>query len=196
MPPTATEFEAGDAPGLSTTDVTTTFDIGGKTYTARMPKQTPFLDAYKLWGRQDKARDAQERLARPDAAALTVEQRGNLEAALSDNPDIAEIIQTFITGKTDPITGHPTGGFFRWSISPADYDELIGLAYDRDSTVDWLPLFGVALDLLLVFEEPMAKLAEESGLVFTRVTSAHAEKRKAQAKTRKTSTGARSAKAR
>lgn len=183
MPNSATNFPASDAPGVAATDVTTTFELGGKTYHASMPKQTPFLDAYKLWGRQDKAREAQERLARPDAAALTVEQRGTLEAALADNPDIEQIIETFITGKTNPVTGYPSGGFFRWCISPEDYDELIRLAHDRTCPdVDWVPLFGVALDLLLEFEEPMARLAEEAGLVFERVTSAHAQNRKAAAK--------------
>lgn len=177
MPQDINEFADADAPALPADKVTTEFELGGKTYTATMPKQTPWLDAYKLWGDMELAASAQKRLAEPSAAALSVHERARLQGLVDANPDITRIIETFVTGGIDERTGRPQGGFFLWCLTPEDYNEIIALPYNRDSRVDWTDIWQVALDLLLEFEEPMARMAEESGLNITRVDSSSRRRR-------------------
>lgn len=177
MPQDINSFADDDAPAIDPDKVTTTFELGGKTYNAVMPKQTPWLDAYKLWGDMEAAAAAQKRLAEPSATALSVHERARLQALVDNNPHIWRIIEVFVTGWTDEQTGRPHGGFFLWCVSPEDYQEIIALPHDRHSRVDWTDIWQVALDLLLYFEEPMVKLAEESGLNVTRVESRSVRRR-------------------
>lgn len=169
MPQNINVFTDDDAPPIDPGKTTTTFELGGKTYTATMPKQTPWLDAYKLWADMDAAAMASKRLDEPSANALSVHERARLQALVDANPHIWRIIEVFVTGWTDEQTGRPHGGFLLWCLTPEDYAEIIALPHDRDSDVDWTHIWNVALDLLLHFEEPMVKLAEESGLNITRV---------------------------
>lgn len=169
MPQDINEFNDDDAPAIDPDKVTTTFELGGKTYMATMPKQTPWLDAYKIWGDMEKAAAAAKRLQDPTAAALSVHERARLQGLVDANPHIWRIIEVFVTGWTDEQTGRPHGGFFLWCVSPEDYAEIIALPHDRDSNVDWTDIWQVALDLLLHFEEPMVAAAEESGLTIERV---------------------------
>lgn len=191
MPQNIDEFTDADAPALDPDLVTTEFELGGKTYTATMPKQTPWLDAYKLWGDMEAAAAAQKRLNEPSAAALSVHERARLQGLVDANPHIWRIIEVFVTGWSDEITGRPHGGFFLWCVSPEDYHEIIELPHNRESRVDWTDIWNVALDLLLHFEEPMVKLAEESGLNIARVEPSNRRARrqpapkKAQAPKRK-----------
>lgn len=169
MPQNIDEFNDDDAPEIDPELATTTFELGGKTYTATMPKQTPWLDAYKLWGDMEAAAVAKKRLEDPTSGALSVHERSRLQALVDASPHIWRIIEVFVTGWTDEQTGRPHGGFFLWCVSPEDYQEIIALPHDRASRVDWTDIWNVALDLLLHFEEPMVKLAEESGLNVARV---------------------------
>jgi len=169
VPQDISQFTDDDAPAVDPDKTTTTFELGGKTYTARMPKQTPWLDAYKLWGDMEAAAAAAKRLAEPSAAALSVHERARLQGLVDANPHIWRIIEVFVTGWVDEHTGRPHGGFFLWCVSPEDYAEIIALPHSRESRVDWTDIWQVALDLLLEFEEPMVRLAEESGLNITRV---------------------------
>lgn len=184
MPQNINEFTDDDAPALGDDVTTTTFELGGKTYTATMPKQTPWLDAYKLWGDMEAADAARKRLADPSATALSVHERARLQALVDANPHIWRLIEVFVTGWNDEQTGRQHGGFFLWCVSPEDYQQIISLPHDRNSRVDWTDIWQVALDLLLEFEEPMVKLAEESGLSIKRVEASNRRRatRKAPAK--------------
>lgn len=181
MPQDINAFTNDDAPETEPGLTTTTFELGGKTYQATMPKQTPWLDAYKLWGDMEAATAAQKRLEDPTAGALSVHERARLQALVDANPHIWRIIEVFITGWTDAQTGRPHGGFFLWCVSPQDYQEIIALPHNRDSRVDWTDIWNVALDLLLFFEEPMVRLAEESGLNIARVEPSNRRARRTDA---------------
>lgn len=161
-------FDAEDAPGASVR-ITRAFKIGGKQYTAEMPKQTPWLDAYELFCKMDESRAAKERLEASDAHAIPTPDKVRLERIRDEYPDTATIVTTFVTGWDDPKTGLPRGGFLRWSLTAEDYAELIRLPHDLEpragrSRVDWMDLFNVSVWLLLEFEPQMTELAEQNGL--------------------------------
>ena len=196
MPQDINEFTDDDAPTIDPDKVTTTFELGGKTYTATMPKQTPWLDAYKLWGDMEAAAAAKKRLEDPTSSALSVHERARLQALVDANPHIWRIIEVFVTGWTDEHTGREHGGFFLWCVSPEDYQEIIKLPHDRASRVDWTDIWNVALDLLLYFEEPMVALAEESGLNVTRVQPSNRRARRTNGTVKKDAKPARKVTAR
>lgn len=164
MPQDATDFPAADAPTpTGEARPTYRFAIGGRTFTAVCPKQTPYVDAQAMFERMDKATAAEERLASDDAAALPLAERSRLEALRDDRPGTDEIQRVFITGWRDD-DGLMHGGFLRWSLRAEDYSVIMRMPQpDSGVDVDVLDVFDLALELLDEFSPFIERQAQAAG---------------------------------